>query len=197
MARFAWKYKRKYFRPQQRRAYTMLGLTLLSLAVFGLFAIRPALITIVRLRKKISEQEKIVEQLDQKIKDLSKAQTELRKVRTDLSTIERSLPHGESTSQLLESLYSGAELNQMKLEYLNFTSSTETDTSVPNNTIKIMKVPYQLQLRGSYTSFLQYLYEIQSGLRQTNVEALSARKGYQATQENYNLTLESFFYLYE
>lgn len=197
MAKFAWKYKRKYFRPQQRRAYTMLGLTLLSLIIFGLFAIRPALITIVELRKKINEKQKVAEDLDQKIKDLSKAQTELRKIQADLPRIERALPQGENTSKLLEDLYSRAESNQMRLEYLNFRPVEKATPTTPNNTIRIMKIPYTMQMRGSYTSFISYLDQVQSGLRQTNINDLSARRSHQAAQENYNLTVESFFYTNE
>ncbi|MEA2020434.1 MAG: type 4a pilus biogenesis protein PilO [Patescibacteria group bacterium] len=197
MAKFAWKYKRKYFRRQQREAYTMLGLTLLSLIIFGIFAIRPALVTIVKLKRKISEQRKVIEQLDQKIKNLSKAQSELLKIQADLPKIERSLPYGKSTSQLLENLYSTAELNQMKLEYLNFTAAEKTTVKVPNNKIKVMKVPYYLQLRGPYTSFLKYLNETQNSLRQTNIKTLNAKRGYQTAQESYNLEFESFFYTNE
>ena len=48
-----WKYRKKLFRPKEKKVYTILGLTLLSLIVFGTFAIKPTLATVTELRRKI------------------------------------------------------------------------------------------------------------------------------------------------
>lgn len=197
MPNFAWKYKRKYFRPKQRKAYTMLGLTLLSLIIFGNFAIRPAVVTIVELQKKIKDQKETVEKLDQKIRNLSKAQTELRKIKSDLPLIERALPKNEDTSHLLENLYLQAERHDLRMEYLRFLNEASTEIQTPNDVIKIKKAPFSGELGGDFVSFLDFLKQHQNSLRQINMESLVIKSGRGGSQELYNFNSGAFFYTNE
>lgn len=175
----------------------MLGLTLVSLIIFGNFAVRPAVVTIVELQRKIKDQKAAVEKLDQKIKNLSKAQTELRKIKSDLPLIEKALPENEDSSQLLEDLYLQAERNNLRMEYLRFRSETSTGIRAPNNIIKIKKAPFNGELGGNFVSFLDFLRQNQSSLRQLNINSLAIKSGSGGSQESYNIDAEAFFYTNE
>ena len=194
MPKFAWKYKRTYFRPKQQKAYTMLGLTLLSLIIFGNFAMRPALVTIIELQKKIKDQKAAVEKLDKKLKNLSRAQTELRKIQADLPLIEHALPRGENSSQLLEDLYLQTEKEELRIEYLSFRESADTNIQVPNKKIKIKEMTFMAEVNGNFVSFLDFLENNQNAMRQINVQTLSVRSGRSGSGESYNFNADTYFY---
>ena len=56
----------RFYQKKQTRVYTGLVLTILTTIFFLIFAIRPTLITIAGLIKKIEDQKIIVEKLDKK-----------------------------------------------------------------------------------------------------------------------------------
>ena len=198
MPRFAWKYySRKYFKPKQRKAYTMLGLTLLSLSIFGTFAIRPTLATIIRLRRKIKDQEEVCKKLDQKLRDLSLAQTELKKISSDLPAIKKALPAGEDFPGLLETLYLTSEKNGLRLEHIRFDQARKTPCQTANQVLAVKALPFHTQAEGDFPQFLNLLKKIQNMPRLLNPKEIriTSRKG--DVTETLSLEAETYFYVNE
>lgn len=176
----------------------MLGLTLFSLIIFGNFAIRPAVVTIVELQKKIKDQKELTEKLDQKLRNLSRAQNELRKIKSDLPLIENALPQNENSSQLLEDLYLQAEKNSVRIEHLSFNQNISANIKTPNDVIKIKKLPFRGKLSGDFVSFLEFLRQNQNSLRQFNTNTIDIKAGRRGgAQELYSTDAEAFFYTNE
>lgn len=180
------------FRPKQKKVYTLLGLTLLSLIIFGAFAIRPTLATVTELKRKIKDQEEARDLLDQKIKALSLAQTQLSKNKSDLPLAEGALPEKKDLSGLLETLNSLCEKNELRLSRLSFGKSEEVSQNLPNQNLKTKKLSFSTQLEGDFPHFLSFLEEVENTLRQINIEEIriGSRKG---GMENFNLKMGVYY----
>jgi len=165
-----WKYKKRFLGPKQKRVYTMLGLSLFALSVFGAFAIRPTLATVAELNRKIKDQRAARDKLDKKIKDLSKAQVQLTKMKADIVLAEKALPKEKDLPTLLETLQLIAERNNLRLRHLGSGPSNNVSVTLPNQTLAVKSLPLSLQLEGSFPNFLGFLTEAENTLRQLNTE---------------------------
>ena len=174
-----WRYKKRLLGPKQRRVYTMLGLSLFALSVFGAFAIKPTLATVAELNRKIKDQRAARDQLDKKIKDLSKAQIQLTRMKADITLAEKALPKEKDLPTLLETLQQITERNSLRLRHLGSGTANDTPITLPNQTLVVRALPLSLQLEGSFPNFLGFLTEAESTLRQLNAEnvLISRRDG--------------------
>lgn len=169
---FGWKYRRFSLpTPRQAKVYTMLGMTLTALIVFGAFAIRPTLKTVTELRRKIKDQEFARDKLDQKIKDLSLAQTQLTKNKADLPLVQAALPHEREISQILEMLNGLCEKNELRLSQIRSEDKVTTrEQKLSNQTLKTQQISASLVIEGDFPHFLKFLKELENSRRQVNIE---------------------------
>lgn len=169
---FGWKYRKLSLpTPRQAKVYTMLGMTLTALIVFGAFAIRPTLKTVTELRRKIKDQEFARDKLDQKIKDLSLAQTQLTKNKADLPLVQAALPHEREISQILEMLNGLCEKNELRLSQIRSEDKVTTrEQKLPNQTLKTQQIAATLVIEGDFPHFLKFLKELENSRRQVNIE---------------------------
>lgn len=86
LLRSAWRERPQY------QAYLNLMLTLATISVFALFAIRPTLLVILELTRQIRAQTEVRDKLDKKLVSLSQAQQKWNEVQQDLSIISQALP---------------------------------------------------------------------------------------------------------
>ena len=187
MTKLAWRHKRKYLRAKQRETYTMLGLSLISLVVFGTFAIRPTLTTIVKLRRNIKDQEETCKRLDQKLKSLSLDQAELKKISADLPVIEKALPKEEDFANILETLHIISEKNNLRLEHIRFNQ---------NNTIPqtVETVPFRIRTEGGFLQTVAFMKNVQNTVRIFNPKKVYITGQKNSTTETFELETEAYFY---
>lgn len=94
----AHRYRRYYqrleplFKSPQAQAYTMVILSLFTIAFFGIFAIRPTLKTIAALQRKIGDNTEVDQKLEEKINALIQAQDTYQRMEPDLPLIYSLLP---------------------------------------------------------------------------------------------------------
>lgn len=74
------------------RAYLEILLSLLTISVFGIFALRPTLITIAGLIREIETKRETVVKMDDKIQKLSQAQNLFDRERTRIALLDTSIP---------------------------------------------------------------------------------------------------------
>jgi len=72
--RLFWKNYNLFKEREDIRNYVELVLSLISIIIFAVFALRPTILTIIELNKEIKTKEETVKQMDTKIKNLQKAQ---------------------------------------------------------------------------------------------------------------------------
>lgn len=132
-------------------AYTMLVLSFFTIAVFGAFAIRPTITTIVQLRKKIEDQTAVYNAMQNKVQQLRVAEVEYASLQSDLPTIFQALPKKPESATLLGKVNRAlvdTSVDLVVLQFASFPISTESATS------KDEQIQFTLTAKGSYNNIL-------------------------------------------
>src|SRR3989344_4680870 len=96
-------------------SYFTITLSLLSLSFFGLFAIRPTLITAVSLIKSVSELKNLNIDYENKIGSIVKAQSEYEQIRDNLPYLQSALPSNALFHKLAKALEIFADRSNISL----------------------------------------------------------------------------------
>jgi Tfp pilus assembly protein PilO len=98
----------KQFSPivnsKKTASYFTITLSLLSLSFFGIFAIRPTIITATTLIKSVSDLKKLSIQYEEKIGNLVRGQSEYEQIRKQVPLIESALPADSQFSKLAKAV---------------------------------------------------------------------------------------------
>ena len=151
---------RPYLTSPEKKRYTILGMTLFSLVVFGAFAIRPSLFTISRLNREVKKAREAKTILDQKINDLSQAQINYQLALKDLELVDEALPRDMSIPAILETLALAAGRNNVTLNETKFHSPSFTVT-----------------ITGNLTGIKQFITELENGVRQMDIGRVKINQG--------------------
>src|SRR3990167_1228981 len=112
----------KVTKSKKAASYFTITLSFLTLSFFGLFAIRPTIITAVTLIKNVSELKKINIEYENKISSIIKAQTQFEQIRSNLSFIEAALPDNVLFSKLADRLEKFAQQSNLSINQLQIDS---------------------------------------------------------------------------
>ncbi len=150
-------------------SYFSLTLSLFTLSFFGLFAVRPTLITAVSLIKKVSDLRQLYIDYENKIGSLIRAQTEYEQVRDDLFLIDEALPTNSSFSKLAKTVekYAVQEnflINQFQID--------PVPISNPSPAGKLYDFGFTLVGTGNYTSISSFLNHLVNTRRIVNIKSL-------------------------
>lgn len=113
-----------FYQKRQARVYTGIVLSILTVAFFLVFAIRPTLVTIAGLLKEIKDKKVIAEKLEDKINALNSAQIEYQRIEDDLYLVDEALPTKANVSFLLRQLETLAKKNNISFDSLQFGATT-------------------------------------------------------------------------
>lgn len=93
-----------FVRSKHATAYSMIILSLFTIAFFGMFAIRPTLRTIIELKRQIKDNKEIDLALQTKINSLMVAQEEYQFIKDFVPAISEALPNQPNITNLLLSI---------------------------------------------------------------------------------------------
>ena len=157
------------------QAYTMLVLSLLTMAFFGFFALRPTLSIIARLQREIVDSRAVDDALSKKISSLSQIQTDYDLIRGALPALNRALPYAPELPQLLITLERVAQVSEASISGLSVSevvlstaSAAFSDTKTPSTTIALA-----VKVSGSYERVIRFLRLIVSNPRIVRLESMS------------------------
>ncbi len=177
-----------YLRDPQKKAYTLAGMTLIALIVFGAFAIRPALATIVSLRKEMADLIKIDAQLNTKMDNLALIQTQYKLAKNDLYLLDIALPDEPEIPEILNTVTTLAVKTNLSLSNLTIhNQKTESDNTVVTTSI-------ETDYSGTYQDFLDFISLTETNLRKihlTNIN-LTSRDYKQQEKLKGHLTFEIY-----
>jgi Tfp pilus assembly protein PilO len=158
-----------------------LVLSLFVMAFFIAFALRPTIISIVSLRKNITESEKTLQTLETKVSNLQKASRELDSIRPFLLTLNREIPNtGSQYSPLVVAVEALALENNVQLESETLGStllfSRLLSPFVPSRNQNIVVLPFTVRVVGSYTNVYAFLTQLVSLERIILVESVTVSR---------------------
>ncbi len=160
---------RPYLYSPEKKRYTILGLTLFSLVVFGAFAIRPSLFTISKLNREVKKAREAKTLLEEKTNNLSQAQINYQLALEDLELVDKALPKSASVPAILENLALAAGRNNVVLNETKF-GTVEEETSFKT-------LPFTVTIAGDFAGVEKFIGELESGIRQMDVQRVKISEG--------------------
>ncbi|MEK7534155.1 MAG: type 4a pilus biogenesis protein PilO [Patescibacteria group bacterium] len=106
------------FKNEQTQKLTNIILTLITISLFGMFAINPTLSTIVRLKKELSDNEFVEHSLEEKIRNLSVLQQKHADIQEDIPYVLDSIPERPEVPLLLAQIQAIAKNTNVRIANL-------------------------------------------------------------------------------
>lgn len=103
------------FQEERTKNVTTLVLTLVTLSIFGLFAISPTLSTIANLRKQLDDSNLVHEKLEEKIANLELLNRQYNLIEKDVPLILTAVPQTPDTSRLVGQLQAIALFSSVQI----------------------------------------------------------------------------------
>lgn len=179
-----------FLRSPKVKAYGMLILSLFALSIFGAFAIRPTLKTIVQLRRQITDSRLVEKKLEEKINTLYQVQPEYEMIKNDLPIISAALPSNPQFLPFLKNLNKFASESGVLISSLTFqpVSLSNKETS------KISSFPFRLSLSGSFSNLTGFLTLLGKSERLITIENIEIKPTTSENRENLTLILNASLY---
>lgn len=169
----------------QMRAYTTAILSFLGVSLFGWYAIRPTLQTILYLRREITDNQKVNQQMEEKIGKLIEAQATYQSIQEDLPLLTQALPSApEALSAIAQirniSLIRGASISAITSQAAPLVAKQQKGASNQ----KIKSIQLSVVLVGTYENLQGIVEDILSLRRIVTIETLTFIPNLE-TQEQY------------
>jgi Tfp pilus assembly protein PilO len=175
---------------KKTKTYSGIVFTLLAITFFAIFAIKPTLIIISQLIKETKDQKEVNKVLEEKINDLSKAQSQYSKISKDLYLVDQSLPLKPEASLLIKELevlayYSSVELVSFKVNQ-TFVNASQEQLNSEKTAENTGTIYFSITASGNYDSLKTFLKSLDNLRRIILVDSFSFKSN---TLENEKLTL--------
>lgn len=176
------KYKRYYhylgpvFRKKTVKSYTYLILTFFTASFFAFSAIKPTVVTITKLNRKISDARYSNQLLEEKIKTLSLGQELISSLGNDLNVLGESLPKKTNLDRLINQIKSVSLNSSTKITSLSFSVVSLREEKNSINQRSLRTIPFQITVEGEYLSLLSFIENIQQLRRLITIEEITITK---------------------
>jgi Tfp pilus assembly protein PilO len=158
------------------KAYGMLVLSFFTASFFGIFAIRPTVTTIVRLRREIRDQRSVETALSEKITALSSLDQLYRQIEGDLPVVETVLPSQPQINGLLILIERIATENNLRILSVQFQPVDLIPSSSEEKTFRTTPISFTVTFVGSYPDLISSLANFHSTNRLLTVETIEIGK---------------------
>lgn len=162
---------RVYKNRSDVKTFLELILSLTTILIFVIFAIRPTILTIIELNKEIKEKEEVVLKIKQKIKNLQIASTTLQQKSADIPYITQAVPQRAEIETIVGQIQgyavnSGVTILSLSSSDVVLIGKDKTKKSnevvtLPQNA---REVPITISVTGNFSNLFSFLKSIE-GLR--------------------------------
>lgn len=149
----------QYYQKPVARVSTALLLTIFTIIFFAAFAIRPTLVTVAELLKKINDQEQVLEKMQQKSAALATAQQEYMAAEERIQKLKIALPEDEALQQLITYIEATAAYHQLAYENVNYGEVNFLPPDEPQPGGEQSR-DISLSLSGSYAAITSFLADV-------------------------------------
>ncbi len=185
-------YKRYYLsigkaiQKPKNRVYSTTVFSFLAISLFGWYAIRPTIQTILFLQREIKDNQMVNQQMEEKISALIEAQNTYQEIQPQLYIVEQALPTPPDIIELVAQLRNLAAFSQASLSAIQVptvpllgidaTRSAQTVLVRGPNAPKQSKLgdfPVSVTVNGTFTNIQSFLQGIIAMRRITTVDILT------------------------
>lgn len=185
------------------KIYLEILLSLATITIFAIFALRPTLLTIAELIKEIESKEQTIATMDTKIENLSQAQTVYNQQRANVELLNSAVPTGPSPDGFVRQMEGLSAKHQVALRGLELDSVVVLGTQTSQNKSRkgdleklpgaAFTLPFQTSLFvpiEAYPSLSSFLEDIESLRRPAKIDRLVYTTSEQEGEEFLILSIE-------
>ena len=172
-------------------SYLTITLSLMAFSFFGLFALRPTLITAVSLIKSVSDLKALNTEYENKIAGIIKAQSEYEQMRGDLPLLSTALPDNAYFDQVASVFEKLAQTSNVTVAQIQMDS---TSVSKAKSRGMIEKFGFVVIGTGDYPSISSYINHILNWRRIITLSSLEFVHDGSTTSGNLRVTLRGNAY---
>lgn len=169
-------------KTKKAKAYGMLILSLLTASFFIIFAIRPTVTTIAKLRKEIQDNQSVEKQFTEKINTLAALDQIYKEVEGDLVSVEAVLPSQPNFEDLLSLIENAAAGHQLGISSIQFKSVDLVNPKTKQGNAKVNQISFQITLTGRYQNLVSELSSLNKASRLITIDSLQIKKPREATE---------------
>lgn len=165
--------------------YTTAIFSFLVVSLFGWYAIRPTIQTILFLRRQIADDQIVNQKMEDKITAMIQAQSSYQTVQAQLPLLTQALPDNPEAIDVVSSLRNLSQIAQASISSLSVSQSplvatTQTATTSAVSSLskkaKIASVPISLSLSGSFPSINTFLNGVLSMRRILTIQSMNIKQ---------------------
>jgi len=163
------------------KKYLELILSIFTIGLFAVFAIRPTILTIIELQKQITEKENTIGKLEQKIKNLQTGSNNLQLEASRLPIILDAVPNSAKPQVLVKQIESLALKNSLTI--MSFSASDAVLVGTDENLNKSQEVqklpdnasdlPFTISVTGSYEGLFSFITDMQKMRRPVQIDSFA------------------------
>lgn len=186
-------YKRvKPLTTEKNTAYLMAIFSFLTLSFFGLFAIRPTILTAFTLYKEIQDLKVLNQQYEDKITNVVVAQSEYERIRNDIPLIYETLPETPQFPKLISTIENLATSSSLILEDMQIDPQPIAPLL---NTKELTDYSVQLRLSGEYQNAYTFLSNLVNNQRLISIKSLDLKteESTSSGELTVNFMLQSYY----
>ncbi|MBI3379517.1 type 4a pilus biogenesis protein PilO [Candidatus Gottesmanbacteria bacterium] len=158
-----------FMKSKKTASYFTLTLSLFTLSFFGLFAIRPTLITAISLMKTVADLKQLSIDYENKIGSLVRAQSETEQIRDDIRLIDIALPSNSYFSKLARAVEKFAAQENFSVNQLQI---DPVPISNPPTLGKLYEYGFILVGTGKYPSISAFLNHLVNWQRIVSIKSM-------------------------
>lgn len=156
------------------KTYGKAILTLITLLIFIIFAIKPTIETILVLQKKLDNSKIVLEKLNKKTEDLSVARKNYQNIDSNIKlSIQKAVPASTKLETIISSLEDIAKIHQATISALQFQPTILEKDSL---TGKTEEISFTYNAEGSFDNLTQMLQDFRKSQRLLSIKSLTLNK---------------------
>lgn len=174
------------------KTYGSLILSIIVVAVFILFAIKPTIGTILVLQKNLENSKQVLTQIIQKSKNLSEARRNYQILDPVVrQKIDMAIPTSPDLKTLVTSLEQNALANQASISALQINPITIPNAS--ESAKELTEIQFTFAIEGTYNNLVNILSSIQKSSRLISITGLTLNKPAESSSILMQVTGKAFF----
>lgn len=168
-----------YRKREDIKKFLELMLSLATVLIFSIFALKPTILTISQLIRDNKVKEESIQKMDTKIKNISLAQNSLQENANKIPIIYSSMPESPSPETVMRQVEGLATLNSVKILGSSFGETTLIGQEKEKGKTKeifpegIKGFSFSISATGNYTSLLNFLKNIENLRRPIRVNSVN------------------------
>lgn len=121
----------KYKNRDDIKNYIEIVLSLITIAIFSLFALKPTLLTIAELLKQIDQNSKLILEMDKKIQNITRAQVLNDRERTKIEMLSKLIPNGINPEIIVKQIEELSKKNEVSISTINMGTGSILGSASP------------------------------------------------------------------